>query len=357
MTRPYFARVPGALAAAGIAAVTVLALSACGSGAPRPTANATRSVRPTVTSTTTTTAPATTTTVATTSSAAAKPAPAGVGPGASGPQVLDIQQKLIALHYDLPGADGHFGAATSQAVLAFQKTNRLPRTGRVTSDVLAAMTGVAAPAPLVPGGGSTRVEVDVARQVLFFYQGNSLYRIVSVSTGSGSRYCVKGDCATAVTPGGSFRVRGKVGGWQTGVLGRLYKPSYFNGNIAVHGALSVPAYPASHGCVRVPMTSADWLYAAMPVGTPVYVLNGPHVPAPFGDQTPTNLAPDQNQAPGDTSPGSSTTSSTPPTSVPLSTSTTSSVPPATSTTSPTPTTSSTTNTVAPSTTSTGGSGG
>jgi lipoprotein-anchoring transpeptidase ErfK/SrfK len=33
----------------------------------------------------------------------------------------------------------------------------------------------------------------------------------------------------------------------------------------------VPAYPASHGCVRVPMWVAPSLYAQIPGGFPVYV--------------------------------------------------------------------------------------
>ena len=169
------------------------------------------------------------------------------------------------------------------------------------------------PVAMVASGGSTRVEVDVARQVLFFYKGGSLFKIVAVSTGSGSRFCNRGRCATAVTPGGSFRVRGKVNGWQTGELGRLYKPSYFNGNIAIHGALSVPGGPASHGCVRVPMTSADWIYASLAVGTPVYVLNGPKVPPPLGDVAP-SLTPDQDQRPGDDGPVTPPPTAAPPSS-------------------------------------------
>ena len=194
--------------------------------------------------------------------------------------VTDLQNKLAALHYDVH-PNGSYDAATMQAVMAFQKVNGLGRDGVAGDQTLGKLAAPVIPGPLVPGGGSTRVEVDVARQVLFFYQGNALFKIVAVSTGSGERFCVDGRCATAVTPGGSFRVGSKVGGWQTGELGRLYKPSYFNGNIAIHGALSVPGGPASHGCVRVPMSSADWIYASLPRGTAVYVLNGSNVPAPF----------------------------------------------------------------------------
>jgi len=268
-----------------LGSVLVCTVAACGTGggADRPVAAASHRSVSTSSSTSTTTStlpPASSTTVSF----------AGLRPGDSGPRVSELQQRLAALHYDVPNADGHYGDSTRQAVLAFQKVNGLGRDGVAGPETLGRLANPTTPGPMVAGGGSTRVEVDVARQVLFFYRGDALDKIVPVSTGSGERFCVNGRCSTAVTPGGSFRVRGKVSGWQTGDLGRLYKPSYFNGNIAIHGALSVPAGPASHGCVRVPMSSADWLYAALPVGTPVYVLNGPRVPAPFSSELPPPVA-------------------------------------------------------------------
>jgi peptidoglycan hydrolase-like protein with peptidoglycan-binding domain len=249
----------------------------------------------------------------------------GLRPGDSGQRVTDLQTRLAALHYDVH-PNGSYDGATMQGVMAFQKVNGLGRDGVAGDQTLAKLATPVIPGPSVPGGGSTRVEVDVARQVLFFYQGNALFKIVAVSTGSGQRFCVDGRCATAVTPGGSFRVRGKVSGWQTGELGRLYKPSYFNGNIAIHGALSVPGGPASHGCVRVPMSSADWIYASLSLGTPVYVLNGPHVPAPFSDSPPATVP---------------TTAAAPPPPPPLP------PPPSTTTTSSTTSTSTTTTTTTP----------
>jgi lipoprotein-anchoring transpeptidase ErfK/SrfK len=47
--------------------------------------------------------------------------------------------------------------------------------------------------------------------------------------------------------------------------------SYFNNGIAFHGYADVPAYPASHGCVRLPMAEAPFAYAFMSIGTPVAV--------------------------------------------------------------------------------------
>ena len=46
------------------------------------------------------------------------------------PAVKDVQEQLIELGYLLPGDDdGQFGPATQNAILAFQKWERLGRTG------------------------------------------------------------------------------------------------------------------------------------------------------------------------------------------------------------------------------------
>jgi hypothetical protein len=133
---------------------------------------------------------------------------------------------------------------------------------------------------------------------MFIYSGSVLSTILGVSTGSNERFCSEGWCRKAVTPTGSFTVYQKDFGWETGPLGSLYNAQYFNGGIAVHGAYSVPGYPASHGCVRIPMSAAEWFPDRVIVGTPVYVVSGddPH-PRPIGVgatpvSTPTTIVPD-----------------------------------------------------------------
>ena len=51
--------------------------------------------------------------------------------GSSGPDVVECQQDLIKLGYDLSpyGADGKFGAKTEAAVKSFQSTHVDPNTG------------------------------------------------------------------------------------------------------------------------------------------------------------------------------------------------------------------------------------
>ena len=115
-------------------------------------------------------------------------------------------------------------------------------------------------------------------------------QLSTVSTGSGKRYCVDGECDYAVTPGGSFRVQWKMKGIRVSKLGKLWNPLFFNGGIAIHGEPAVPAYPASHGCVRIPMSASLWLYQTVPVGEPVYVLGGKTAPVPFNEPAPNQAA-------------------------------------------------------------------
>ena len=173
--------------------------------------------------------------------------------GARGPSVLALERRLADLRYALRTVDGVYGHDTFEAVLAFQKVHGLPRTGRVEPWLWRrlAQAGV----PRAQRGGDY-VEVDKSRQVLFVVRGGRVTRVVHVSTG-----------ATGNTPVGTWRVYRKVGGWDW----VLWYPMYFKGGFAIHGYPSVPAYPASHGCVRVPMWLAPSLFGMHDYGTTVVV--------------------------------------------------------------------------------------
>jgi peptidoglycan hydrolase-like protein with peptidoglycan-binding domain len=55
--------------------------------------------------------------------------PAALEPGSEGTEVLDLQEGLAALGYDVGGADGVYGNATANAVAAFQSAEGLPVDG------------------------------------------------------------------------------------------------------------------------------------------------------------------------------------------------------------------------------------
>jgi peptidoglycan hydrolase-like protein with peptidoglycan-binding domain len=254
---------------------------------------------------TTTSSTSTTSTSTTTTTAPPIVAPAGLGIGSRGSEVQELETRLNAQKFDTGKVDGYFDSATFHAVMAFQKVHGLARTGRATDNVLNLIGTVGAPDPMLASGGGTRVEVSLPKQVLQLYVGGALYKVVDVSTGSGKRYCVDGDCATAVTPGGSYKVFFRRHGWRVSRLGKLYNPLYFNGGIAIHGAPSVPGYPASHGCVRIPMYVAEWFPGVVPNGTPVYVIGGAKAAVPFNEAAPDGTT-------GTGGPATTTTASTAP---------------------------------------------
>lgn len=64
--------------------------------------------------------------------------------GSSGDEVLEVQNLLVGLGYQLGTPDGDFGALTQSAVLSFQAQNALEIDGRVTPDVLAILDSVQA---------------------------------------------------------------------------------------------------------------------------------------------------------------------------------------------------------------------
>ena len=178
--------------------------------------------------------------------------------GATGPVVAWLERRLAALSYRPGAVDGVYDSATTDAVMAFQKVERLQRNGTATDAVQRRLVGALTPSARKSPGG-TRVEIDLTRQVLFLVKAGRVESTIPIASGAeGTR-----------TPTGTFSIQRKLPYWRESHLGLLYKPSYFYGGYAIHGSHSVPAYPASHGCVRVAVSTMDWLYPLLPIGTRV----------------------------------------------------------------------------------------
>jgi peptidoglycan hydrolase-like protein with peptidoglycan-binding domain len=213
--------------------------------------------------------------------ASPSPAPATQRPtirfGAHNGDVKALQERLRALHYDPGTIDGRYGQATQLALFAFQKVNRLRLNGTVGASVWKALDAPRTPASLVRGGADDRVEIDLSRQLLYVYRDGEIALISHTSSGGGYEFCTTDPgttnkrCRNAVTPTGDYETGHRVEGWDKGPLGSLYKPVYFNGGIAVHGYPSVPLKPVSHGCVRVPMSTADLFQKLVGTGVDVHV--------------------------------------------------------------------------------------
>lgn len=233
-----------------------------------------------------TTGPSESTSTPSAISTAAPPAPLDPGPfflskilkvGSRGEAVLTLQKRLTELHYEVGAVDGFYGQQTWQGVVAFQKYARLKRTGTFTLETQKALHVAMLPEGLHHELGLPRIEIDIPRQVLLFFDEQGLNRVVAVSTGSNRKYCEiskkSGErvCGVAHTPRGKFRIQWRISGWRESDLGKLYNPLYFNGGFAIHGSPSVPSNNVSHGCVRISIETSIWFYDAIKNGTPVIV--------------------------------------------------------------------------------------
>jgi lipoprotein-anchoring transpeptidase ErfK/SrfK len=146
-------------------------------------------------------------------------------------------------------------ASLRHALIAFQKIEGRKPTGVLTREELEALR--VAQRPKAVETGYPHIEIDLHRQVLFVVDVSGVpLRTLPISSGSGEFFTEGGETRQAITPTGRFKVYRKIEGWRKSPLGSLYYPNYIHYGIAIHGNPSVPARPASHGCVRIPMFAA-----------------------------------------------------------------------------------------------------
>jgi lipoprotein-anchoring transpeptidase ErfK/SrfK len=184
---------------------------------------------------------------------------------------LEIETLLSNLGYWIVKVDSRADASTRHAIVAFQKVEGRKRTGTMNEADLEALRFAGAPKARFQTA-APHVEIDLTRQVLFLTdRSGAIVRILPVSSGNEKKYFDQGKWQIAHTPRGRFRIERKIDGVRKASLGNLYYPNYFYGGVAIHGSNSIPPYPASHGCVRIPRF-ADRLFSRMVnVGTEVFV--------------------------------------------------------------------------------------
>jgi PKD repeat protein len=174
--------------------------------------------------------------------------------GSTGPSVLALNEALNRMHIALGSVDSSFGLDTRDAVVAFQKLHGLPRTGTVDARFWRVISASSAPRARYPGD---HIEVSKQLQVLFVVRGGRVILVSHVSTG-----------ATGNTPVGRWHVYSKVPGW---LPDGMFDSSFFLRGFAIHGYPTVPFYPGSHGCVRVPVWLAPRIYSYDPPSSTIYI--------------------------------------------------------------------------------------
>lgn len=190
-----------------------------------------------------------------------------------------LNQRLAEAGYH-PNAGSSFGNLTRHAVFAFQKVHGLETDGVFTPE----MWDLLDTAPKLQWRPEKdRVEVDLAKQVLYLVEDHKVRYIIPISSGNGGTFVnASGRVVAARTPEGRFSFDRSIEGMRISYLGALYNPFYFRGGYAIHGSPSVPNYPASHGCVRVTNWDMDLLKQHFDIGETVYVY-GLNTPEPPGE--------------------------------------------------------------------------
>jgi peptidoglycan hydrolase-like protein with peptidoglycan-binding domain len=189
------------------------------------------------------------------------------------------QWRLLELGFWLEAPDGRYDPTTYQAVMAFQKYYGLETDGSLGPETAGTLSAVTA-LPMGASTSGTLVEVDKSKQLAFLVYDGVTKWILNTSTGTEVPYdeinknTGQPERGDSVTRTGVFAVdREREEGWWAGDLGEIYRPKYFDGGIALHGSNNIPAYPASHGCVRLSTMAMDWIWeqGMVPMGTTVWV--------------------------------------------------------------------------------------
>jgi lipoprotein-anchoring transpeptidase ErfK/SrfK len=111
--------------------------------------------------------------------------------------------------------------------------------------------------------GETRIVVDLLTQMAYVYRGDQL---VGASTMSAAK-------TGHVTPYGNWTILEKRPFYRSRKYDNAPMPwmeRIDNYGIAFHGGVN-PGYPASHGCMRLPMKFAEKLYGVTKIGTKVVI--------------------------------------------------------------------------------------
>ncbi|HJS93419.1 MAG TPA: L,D-transpeptidase family protein [Solirubrobacteraceae bacterium] len=175
--------------------------------------------------------------------------------------VRDVQKRLAELKFlPLSEVDGKLGPRTRDAITAFQQWNGLSADGIAGPQTLSKLRTAAAPRHGTHGP-PRRIEIYRAKGVTLLVDNGRVKRAIHSSAGKRGYE----------TPTGSYRIQRKMlKDWSRPYKTWMPYASYFHAGYALHEG-AVPAYPASHGCVRLPSWDAADVYRFATVGTTVVV--------------------------------------------------------------------------------------
>ena len=208
---------------------------------------------------------------------------ADVRPGDKSADALRVQKRLRQLDY-LYSPDGEFGANSERALKYFQRKHGLAETGvadRITQEILFSTDAIEAEEYVFP----YRIGVDLSEQKVYImaWTGEDYSELV------GTMLCSTG-LDSSPTPTGTYQAHGRTGGENNGewyyfeefecyakwayriVGGIMFHSVVFNENKKLRqSTVEKLGQKASHGCIRLEIDHAKWIYDNCPVGTTVEI--------------------------------------------------------------------------------------
>jgi hypothetical protein len=178
-------------------------------------------------------------------------------PGSRGPLVRLLQTRLARLHYVVPRS-GVFDSGTELAVLTWRKVAHMSRTMVADEPVFRGLLAGRGRFHVRHRQDGHHVEARLDLQVLALIDHGRVQRLYHTSSGKNSTPTVRG----------RFKVYSKTPGFNSE---GMFDSNYFFRGYAIHGYASVPTFPASHGCLRVPLRYAASIYDWVRIGDVVWV--------------------------------------------------------------------------------------
>lgn len=211
--------------------------------------------------------------------------------GSSGAETRRLQQRLQTLGYSAGKADGVFGRRTRTAVIDFQRQHGLTQDGIAGEKTQRALYSASAKKYVAPTvvqkqkkGKPYLLKISTEKQRVYAYAWNEadgaytkLARTMVCSTGLSGTPTPKGTY-TNTTPVVRWGYFPKYDVWAQ-YLYRISGPYLFHSvlyeeadeSTVKWGSVNKLGTPASHGCVRLSVEDARWIYNNCPAGTTVTV--------------------------------------------------------------------------------------
>lgn len=197
--------------------------------------------------------------------------------GAERGDIRRLQTRLVGKNYLPGGIDGQYGANTKAAVRYFQRENKLKETGVADEETQLRLFSEDCKAAQRPSH-KYRVEINVSRQKVYVYEWyyGAYSKLVKTMT------CTTGAVDTP-TPLGSYRMGGPCGRWYYfkkfdcwaqyasrivgGILFHSVLYSEKDESTLRRGSVYALGTRGSHGCVRLAVEDAKWLYNNVSAGS------------------------------------------------------------------------------------------